>query len=245
MFFYYFERRGADTFAIPACLQYTIDRGASFQNREVLSGPEGTGAGWLFRVGSRNEPRELKYDNANQTWVRIHAPDGPVCYVGRWNDEKLDPSKLARPTQLEHHPVALGDGTVWAAAVARGFDVEAEWYYTPLPKTLAFDSATGQWKPTKVAREYRRFLELAQKYADAHDKAVEEQQSKFEFIEIDELAMGAITANYRVSHSELALFEDVYTVAVRDALVNCALDFPTIKRWVDKKKDLADATPGS
>jgi hypothetical protein len=245
MFIYYFERQGAEAFTIPRCLQYAIDRGASVQNREVLSGPDGHGAGWLFRVDAKNETTELKFETTNQQWVRIHAPDGPVCYVGRWNADKLEPGKLARPTQLEHHPVALGDGTVWAAAVARGFDVEAEWYYTPLPKTLAFDATTGQWKPTKVAKEYRRFLELAQKYADAHDKAVGEQRTKFEFVEIDELAMGAITANYRVSHAELALFEDVYTVAVRDALVNCALDFPTIKRWVDKKKESDAATPGS
>ena len=243
MFLYYYERQGADKFAPPSVLSYATDRGASLQSREVLAGLEGRGAGYIFRIGCKgSDARELKIDTANQTWARVHAPDGPVCYVGRWNTDTLDPGKLARATILEHHPVALGDGSVWAAAVARGFDIETEWYYTPLPKTLAFDSETGTWKPIKVAKEYRRFLELAQSYADAHDNAVAEERSQFVFAEIDALAIGALTANYRISHAELALFDDVYTVAVRDALVHCALDFPTIKRWVDKKKELAADT---
>ena len=246
MFLYYYQRTGADKFATPQCLSYATDRGASLQSREVLSGPDGHGAGYLFRIGCKGtDARELKLDPATQTWARVHAPDGPVCYVGRWNTDVLEPSKLARATVLEHHPVALGDGSVWAAAVARGFDIESEWYYTPLPKTLAFDAGTGKWLPTVVAKEYRQFLELAQQYADAHDNAVAEEQKQFAFTEIDALAIGALTANYRISHAELALFEDVYTVAVRDALVHCALDFPTIKKWVDKKKELADATPAT
>jgi hypothetical protein len=241
MFIYYVPRIDGAAFRVPPHLAYTIDRGATVTRREVLSGPDGSGPGWLYSLGT-DPTRDLKWDTQTQTWTAIyHAVDGsavePRCYVGRWNDATLDPAKLQRPTLLEGHSVALGDGSVWVAAIARGFDVESAGYYTPLPKTLAYDSATGKWRAVRVAKEYRAFLDLAVAYADAHDIAVTDNVATFSFEHIDELAVAALQANYRIGHAELALFEDVYNVTVRDALVHCALDFPTIRNWVAKKND--------
>ena len=249
MFLYYAPRVDGAAFAVPSHLGYATDRGASFQTREVLAGPGGTGPGWLFRfssVGGVFDSRDLKWDNAAQTWGPVFGPEGqPKCWVGRWNADPLDPAKLERPKMIDGHRVTLADGSVWVAAIARGFDVENQTYFTPLPRTLSYDPETGKWTPNKVAREYRRFLDLAQQYAEAHTQAVAADARTFEFAQIDDLAVLALPANYRISHAELGLFDDVYTMAARDALVHCALDFPTIKRWVDKKKELADGGPNT
>lgn len=238
MFIYYVPRGDVGaSFRVPPHLSYTVDRGATVTRREVLSGPDGSGPGWLFTLGT-DPNRDLKWDTQTQTWTPIFSEgDAARCYVGRWNDAPLDPAKLQRPTLLDGHNVALGDGSVWVAAVARGFDVETAGYYTPLPKTLAYDPATGKWRAVRVAKEYRQFLDLAVAYADAHDKAVTDNVATFTFEQIDDLAIAALQANYRIGAAELALFEDVYNVTVRDALVHCALDFPTIRNWVAKKND--------
>lgn len=243
MFFYYVPRVDGVPFSVPAQLAYATDRGASFQTREVLAGPEGSGPGWLCRFSSVAgvfDSRDLKLDTGAQHWAPVFDASGQQsCWVGRWTADILSPSVLERPKLLDSHRVTLADGSVWNAAIARGFDVESERYYTPLPQTLAFDISTGRWRPNKVAKEYRQFLDLAHAYADAHDAAVAEEKTSFDFPQIDDLAIGALTANYRISHAELGLFEDVYTVTARDALVHCALDFPTIKRWVEKKREQA------
>jgi hypothetical protein len=249
MFIYFTPRVDGTPFSVPAHLNYATDRGASFQTREVLAGPEGSGPGWLCRfssVAGVYDTRDLKLDPKAQSWARVWNPDGQLgCWVGRWNDDKLNPSIVERPKLLDSHRVTLADGSVWNAAIARGFDVESERYYTPLPHTLAFDGSTGKWRPASVAREYRKFLDLAHAYADAHAAAVAEERTSFEFPEIDHLAIAALTANYRVSHAELGLFEDVYTVTARDALVHCALDYPTIKKWVEKKTERDAAGAGT
>jgi len=249
MFFYYAPRVDGAPFSVPSYLAYATDRGASFQTREVLAGPEGTGPGWLFRFSSVAgvfDSRDLKWDTQSQVWAPVWNPDGPQgCYVGRWIADTLNPAVLERPKLLESHRVTLADGTVWNAAIARGFDVDAETYYTPLPHTLAFDGKTGRWRPTRVAREYRQLLSLAHAYIDAHAAAVAADKPSFDFPEIDDLAVGALQANYRIGHAEIGLFEDVYTVTARDALVHCALDFPTIKTWVQKKTEQAAGGAGS
>jgi len=253
MFLYWIPRADGAKFAIPDFLDYVKDRGAKLHRREVLSGPEGSGPGWVFAIGEWDVARVTFTPDA-QTWMGIHAPGQPEAegqparpqhFVGRWNDTPLDPAPLQRPTLLESHTVALEDGTQWAAAVARGFDAEAVHFYTPLPKTLTYDPTSNRWRPRQIGREHRRFLELAIAYGEAHDSAVAAETKAFDFPDVDELAVLALTANYRIGPSELALFEDVYSEKVRDALVSAAMDFPTIIRYSQKKTGEASGSSGS
>lgn len=238
MFLYYFQRQ-AGAFKTPPQLAYVVDKGATLHRREVLQGPEGSGAGWVIAVGEQSADA-VGYYPERQTWAAMPSdPAGPKMFVGRANDAVLDPSKLARATMLEGHPVELGDGSRWVAAIARGFDAEASAFYTPLPKSLVYDPTSNRWKPKTVAKEYRRFLELAIEYADALDAAIASEQKYFDFEAIDELAIAALQANYRIGPAELSLFDDVYTVPARDSLVSVALDFPTINRWMQKKTESA------
>jgi hypothetical protein len=241
MFLYYVPRIGAAKWAIPDHLAYVTDGGIKLHRREVMGGPGGGGGGNVFACGEW-DPADVSYLADKQTWVAMPPaadPEAPACWVGRYNDAPLDSGKLARATMLENHVVALADGSRWHAAVARGFDAQGVHFYTPLPKTLTYDPTSNRWRPAKVAKEYRRFMELAISYGDAHDAAVSTGTATFPFEHIDELAILSLTANYRIGPAELSLFEDVYTVSVRDALVGAALDFPTIKEWTEKKSDSA------
>lgn len=249
MFLYFVPKVGADAFAIPDSIGYAFNsktQGGKLHRRETNRGPNGAGPGWVIAdVASIANADRVMLDDAKQRWRHIHdakTPDKNLRpQVGVYNDAKLDPATLQRPTLIDGHGVELGDGSQWQAASARAFDVSGpvvEWF-TPLPKALTFDEDSGRWDQTKVAKQYRRFFDLAFEYVAVHDAAIASDQRTFDFPEIDELAIGALTANYRIGQAELALFDDVYTVSVRDALVAAVLDFPTLLAWTQKKSESA------
>jgi hypothetical protein len=241
VFLYYVPRTGAD-YVAPDCLRYAFERRAAVTRRDIMGGPSGGGVGWLIQTDDQPTDR-LTYKPDAQTWAPIHdaaKPDQTAetrCWVGRWNDATLSPSSLQRANQIDGHAVELGDGSRWLAAIARGFDVESVGYYSPLPRDLSYDHQTGRWRPNEIAAEYRRFFDLAIEYAAANERAVADEQKTFTFDGIDELAIGALSANYRIGPAELALFPGVYSVAVRKELIDAATDYPTLRDWLQKKTD--------
>ena len=240
--FLYFVPRAAlagGQWATPAALKYVGQPGETWTNRETMAGPEGSGAGFVCAMAPNAE--RVQYIADKQTWLPIYQPDPAAVpiYVGRWNEDKLEPATLQRPAMRESHNVTLGDGSVWAAAIARGFEAETAQFYTPLPRELTYDPKTGQWKHGRVSAEYRRFLDLAFDYADAADAAARNDQNQFAFPAVDEFAIGALAVNYRIGPSELALYPGAYTVTARDALIRAALDMPTLERWMQKKTEAA------
>lgn len=242
MFLYFIPRTG-NPFATPPELRYIGDRGDNLTTRETLGGPEGAGPGWVCAMRP-DRPDRVELQPSKQRWTRLHVPnapaDAPPIFVGRWLDDTLQPGRLQRAAMQPGHPVALADGTQWTAAIARGFDAANAATYTPLPRALSYDAATGKWMPGPVAREYTRFLELALSYVEAADAAALSGADTFPFPDVDELAVGALTVNYRIGPAELSLFDGVYDVATRDALVLAALDMPTLRPWIEsKKKELA------
>lgn len=245
--FLYFVPKSGEQFAIPESIGYAFNSktaGGKLHRRETSRGPNGAGPGFIIAdAASMANADRIVLQDAAQRWVHVHDPKTPDKnlrpQVGVWNDDKLTPSTLQRPVLIEGHPVELGDGSQWQAAIARAYDVSGptvEWF-TPLPKTLAFDSEKGRWDQTQVAKQYRRFFDLALAYIAIHDAAIANDEPYFEFPEVDELAIGALTTNYRIGQAELGLFDDVYTVAVRDALLAAVLDFPTMSLWTQKKSE--------
>jgi hypothetical protein len=239
MFLYFVPRIGGNPFAIPPALRYAGGRGFSLTHRETMAGPEGCGPGWICAVKTDATTRvELQLND--QTWARLFVADAPAdappLFVGRWNDAKLSPGPLQRPNMQPGHPVTLGDGSTWVAAIARGFEAATASSYTPLPRQLERDGKTGKWVHGSVASEYRRFLELALAYVDAANEAAAKDETHFSFEGIDDLAIGALSANYRIGPEELGLFPGVYSTEVRDELIRAALDWPTIEAWTLQKK---------
>lgn len=217
-----------------AGLAYALEAGRC-KFREVINGPEGKRGLLISRAV---DFPDLKYDANAQDWKPITA----TSYVGKWRTKEIKPSDLQRENMVEGVSVAMADGSMWIAAHARKFiEIEPGTIipYCTLPPDLAY--VDGQWKPHKILRRFRRFAELAEEYQAAAYAEVEKQANagdviRFEFAGINDLAVGAITANYYASHAELDMLE-LYNIEVRQRLIDAALDTATFQAWQNKKKD--------
>lgn len=220
---------------------YAIDGGKTERKRELQHGPAGEPAGYLFADQSFDADR-FKLDIENQYWRRI--PNTPA-WVGMYRGDKLEPSLLQRSEMVDGVAVHLADDTIWQVAYARRF-VELDGgninVYCPLPRTLELQD-DGQWTPTKIAPRFRRLAEIAERYNTAANNACIESDGKaetvrFEFLEIDELAVAGLQANYRIGAAELAFF-DCYDIQARQRIVSAIMDDATLRAWTQKKTDAA------
>lgn len=235
MFLYFVPRPET---GVPACLEYAFESPKKVHKGECMSGPGEAGAGYLFADVSVDRSRVM-LDRVKQEWRQI---PGTPYYCGRWLDESPTPEKLAREKLLDGHPVELDDGSRWQCAIARGFDIETEYPFVPLPRAMSL-GADGKWRSTVIAKRYRRFLELALGYDKAHSECIARGDRTFAFDDADELAIAGLTANYRLSSIELSFFEDAYSVSARTHLIAAILDYPTIQAWTKKK--IAEGHDGS
>lgn len=233
MFLYYVPKPET---GVPACLEYAFESPKKVAKAECMSGPGEAGAGYLFADASVDRARVM-LDREKQDWRQI---PGTPYYCGRWLDESPTPEKLAREQLLDGHSVELDDGSRWQCAIARGFDIETQYPYVPLPRAMTL-GADGKWRSTAIAKRYRRFLQLALAYDAAHSECLARGDRSFAFDDADELAIAGLTANYRLASIELSFFEDAYSVAARTQLISAILDFPTIAAWTKKKIDEARA----
>jgi hypothetical protein len=218
--------------SIPPELQYAFD-GKSFSHCQTMAGPGGSGSGTVMASPTVAADR-VRYVPAEQTWKRIPGTD---MFCGKWNDTKPTPSELQRPELIQGHPVELDDGSRWQCAIARGFDSATGSTYSPLPRSLSYDEATGKWLSDRFEKRFERFVDLACAYVLASETA--DAENRFAFDEVDELAIYGLTANYRLSAVELSFFDDAYSVRARKSLIQAILDFPTIAHWNQKKTDAA------
>lgn len=243
MFLYYVPRVNGAAFEFPRELRYASIPGRKCTYREVARGPDNTGPGWIVSTGPEPSSDKLLLDLPKQRWMQIYVPHDGVetppdkqFYVGRYLDQKLMPDKLARETQLDGHWVELGDGSRWLAAIARRIATEPLAVFTSLPRSFAYDPKDGKWLPGPIVEEYKRFADLAFSYGEADFEASNSGDMTFRFDAMEELAVLALTANYRIGSSELALYDGVFTVPSRNALVHAACDFPTYIAWLKKKQ---------
>ena len=212
--------------------------------REILAGPDG-GRGLLLtpkRPGCVSDDQRLRVDLAGQTWRQI---DDSVAWVGRWNDQAVDPIQLQRPAMVAGVAVDLADGSTWIAAHARKW-IEYDQQLLPLcplPKTLSLQG--GKWQPGQVARRFLQLATLAEQNRQAEIDAIAAaptgaSEVRFTFDAIDDLAIATLQANYRIGPAELDLLQ-LYDIQSRTRLVAAAMDSATLAAWSQKKTELARA----
>jgi hypothetical protein len=239
MFLYFFPTITGITQAVidAAGLQYALTRG-EWQTRQVVIGP-GQQSGLLVCRSTCSIDR-AKFVSDKQQWRRIPKQN---VYCGRWTDKPITPSDLERPTQCGAIPVQLSDGNFWNIAQARKLVIEDQrsYYFCPLPHDLDL-SDDGDWIPSRVSEAYKTLSELMDEYWVAQSAALELSDGKpfvqFNFPKIDDLAVSAITANYYVSHVELALLS-AYGINERSKIIEATLDTAFMKTMLQKKTDAA------
>ncbi|QDT07992.1 hypothetical protein K227x_64220 [Rubripirellula lacrimiformis] len=193
--------------------------------------------GWI--VADKSTTKSIKYDPQNQTWVRRVGDDR--VWIGYAKDRPPKLAALRRSNLLHGQDITLADGSRIHVPIARQWSDVAErlLWSVALPQTLGRNES-GEWVPKDVIVRYRRLWNLLCGYIDASETAVRTADVEpgapvyFNYPEINELAIAAITANYRVSADEVEIC-GVYDQTVRSAIIATLKDDATKEAWIKKK----------
>lgn len=215
-------------------LRYAIESKVRLQL--VRSGPNGKRG---FIVADSAAVASCKYLPESQTWVQRF--DDPQVWIGYNGTEPPHPLQLARRKQLAGRPVRLPDGKEMLIPIARRFVEHNQrlLWSIALPQALKRDES-GKWVPSDVVGQYRRIWDLLMQYCDAAEQAIrtadvaDGESVYFQFEAIDELAIGAITANYRMGPDEVEICGQ-YDQRVRGEIIAVLRDEATREAWIKKK----------
>lgn len=204
----------------------------------VQGGPDGSPGVVVADPQSVPESQIGHYPD-RQTWRKMPASPNWVAY---YTADRPASADLQRDQVLPGHWIRLADGQEWLAPIARGAGEEDDrlvWYQN-LPEATSIDGE-GNWTRTGVLPRYERLWEIATRWWDARSGATisdDAQQQNiratFDFDGLNDAALAALAANYRVGKAEVALlglFDDHCTAQILDALI----DWPTIETWLKKK----------
>jgi len=224
-------------------LGYAFETSIGLANTTQTDGPAGEARGLV--VGMERAGRPVGYFPDKQTWQKIPGLD---AWVGFYTGQAPGPNDLARSTMLDGHAVELGDGRRWIVPIAVGGPEEGDaelTRYRTLPHVDRLDE-DGNWTVGDVLPRYAPLWDAAAAWWDAKWSAAGEDNEAADtgdairvIFKIDDARGAAVTilaANYRVSAIEvslLGLLNDQTRVAILDA----AIDWPTIAAWVQKKTD--------
>lgn len=249
--------------AASAAIAYAFER--SIDCAQVPGGGPGGQAGIVCAEAGSYAPGQLRYDPAQQTWLKIPErmkdeggrmnrdhPSSliphPSPWVGHYRDAPPGPADLARSEQLAGHRLALADDHEWLVPLARSFVPVGEGaaaelrYRVQLPQRLEL-AADGLWTAGGVLSKFATLWELAQEYlAVWSGTATPEQLARFDDQTLTNGAVLALQANYRLGLAEcslLGLLTDANTIDILDRLI----DLPTWHDFHKKKRTLAQASP--
>lgn len=245
--FFYFIDHDANVFDVSLIdsfgLRYAL---GSVRVQPVRQGPNGK-KGFLLADPATCDV--LRYRPDQQTWIQKFGDER--VWIGHANDNLPRLPALAREKQLPGRNIILPDGSRILIPIARRWvevDDRLPWAVA-LPQSLTRDES-GRWVPTAVVSQYRHLWLLLCGYIDAAEKAIREADVApgdsvfFQFERINELAIAAIAANYRVGADEIEIC-GCYTEEVRDAIIAVVKDDATREAWVKKKLAAMTATGGS
>jgi hypothetical protein len=246
MTFYYWLPNQSRVIKLPELLEaglgYAVED--KFTARGNDSGPDGN-QGVVVCHGDNRDGR-LGYWPDKQVWKQIPGQD---IWLGHYLEQRPKPKDLARAEQISGYWVRFDDGHQWLAPMARRWtelDDRLFWDYN-LPRRYSLND-NAEWVPGDVKPKYERLWTLAMQYDDQLFDAVasaEEEPDgtlRFDFPEINTLAVMALQVNYRVGASELDML-GVYDESSRQLILDALLDNQTWMKWI-KKKQAAAVQPG-
>lgn len=223
--------------------------GYAFQGRlsavEIRGGPDKKNGVLFTAAGDSLGEHILGYYPERQTWQNVPKS---TAWVGCYDDDRPGPGDLLQPNPLGGHPVLLGDGNEWTVPVARAI-VEEEnelRYHCALPSGVTLNG-NGQWCRGGPVKKYTKLWSTALKFWDAWTAAVAGTEAgaggaDFDFDGLNDAALLALQANYRVGKAEvvlLGLFDGEPATAILQALI----DWPSVQDWSQKKNGAAQPSP--
>lgn len=192
----------------------------------VETGPAGIGGMMAVFSGEK-----IGYYPEQQAWRRR----SPGVWVGMWKDDRPTPEELAVEDQQEGHFVAMRDGRRWLCPMAREWIGEEAKWTSRVPAAMEIND-NGEWIRGEVEKRYRRLWEIA----TAHWDSLGDSDKSMPLCKLTDLAVECLAVNYRIGRVEaslLGLFDDQGRASL--AVLNAAVDLPTIEEWMKKKEPLA------
>lgn len=189
-------------------------------------GPEGLGVFFAY-PGCDGDTKLQQAVKSGIDWVK----SGNI-YAGLSSEHIPVPEDLERAQQALGNTVKLGDDNKWNIPAAR-----------LLPKTIVKEG--GEWKEGGVVKKHRKMFDLAEKlwddYAAVGKLEDDNPELKVSFSDGIDLAVMALSLNYRVGDTEIQMLSLINT-DVMTSFYNAILDFPF---WVEflKKNSLEQFPP--
>jgi hypothetical protein len=211
----------------------------------VETGPDGQ-AGVVVGDPTRVPDHKIGYYAAEQRWRKVpgaRTDKGP-CWVGIYPAAPPSPEDLQRLDLLSGHAVKLGDGARWRVPIARAIDAGAEHltYANLLPRAVGVDE-DGQWQAEGIVDRYAPLWEIATAWWEARVGAEETDGGvTFDFAGVNDCALAALAANYRLGKAEVALLGLLDARSVT-TILDALIDWPTFEVWFKKK--VAQQSAGS
>lgn len=207
--------------------------GASVPSGEVTGsgGPDGN-HGKVYALGDT----VCGYYPDTQEWRKCGA-----FWLGWYRDETPGPQVLERNELIGGHRVKLCDGNEWLVPVARSFPNG-----TCLPERILI-GPDGEW----IKEIIPEYVAMSQKAEVIWKSAESTGEFTETFEESADMALMALSINYRIGRHEVGALELFTTQNLSDVLL-ALVDWPTVE-WLlkedSKKKELGsppsgDGSPG-
>ena len=180
-------------------------------------GPDGA-VGLLLQYGG-GVPR---YKPDDQEWIE-HAG----VWVGMAKAQPPGPADLARDVQLDGERVQLGDGQEWLVPVVLKFPGTVT-----LPRKLSL--VDGEWQTGDVIDRHKVLWDAAWRVFQAYVNAPQ-HDSRIIIEDPMDVAVGLLSANYRVSDAEASLLGLFTTDNLWRGIFEVAIDWQS---FVDRQGEL-------
>jgi len=182
-----------------------------------MEGPGGD-RGWLMAIAPK-QFEDFRYSPNAQEW---HRAMGGAFWVGWDKQDKPKPANLQRERLLDGHPIILADGNSWQIPVARLAGMTTGYV---LPKVMGLDE-DGNPAETVESR-YQMLAEAADiVYSAQHGDG----GTVLPYEEVERIAVGALSANYRIGRWGIRALGILTTENMKDILL-WLIDWPTLKRF--------------
>lgn len=224
---------------------FDVHDAPTFQVAGVVRGPDNGPGAVLAHMELDEACRVGVYPD--QRWRKIPRSKAWLCFADP--DHPPGSEDLVRRRIIPGHFVQLGDGHPWMAPIARAI-VEDGGYANALPQAITCDDE-GKWQLDGVMPRYAELWKIAERWWDAQiasevevgdngEQGAPTLRVTFDFAGVNDAALEALAANYRIGLGEIRALGLFTGIAVREVL-NALIDWPTLAELV--KKNLAASPP--
>jgi hypothetical protein len=200
--------------------------------RQVLANGPGGSQGCI--LCDKSAADIAGYYSDRQEWRKINDS----LWIGWEQSTPPTAESLQRERMLAGHHVKINNNVYIVPATKRfNFDSGSPLWYDTLPKKMTY--LESRWQYAEVIDRYRRLWDIGATWWDqVYNAAGLSEHELLTFPQAAELAIEALSFNYRIWHDELSMLGVIDENVVTEVL-HAVIDVPTYDAWVQKKSEEA------